>query len=103
MPQKPKKDSKKDEKRTAVFQGVVICEDFDHDFYPLNLKRPQCLLPIANRPMLAYVLDHLIFQCKLQEIFLVYSNFGPMIQDFVKDNYKGNDFLMERHIKKLET
>lgn len=87
MPPK-KQGGKKDEKRVSVFQGIVVCEDFETDFYPLNLKRPRCLLPVANRPMLAYVLDHLIFQCKLQEIYLVYSNFGPQIQEFVRENYK---------------
>ena len=30
-------------------KAFVICEDFDQNFHPLNLKTPKCLLPIANR------------------------------------------------------
>ena len=39
------------------FQVVVIVEDDDGRLFPLTQDIPKCLLPIANRPLLAYTLD----------------------------------------------
>ena len=40
-------------------KAFVICEDFDQNFHPLNLKTPKCLLPIANRePLGRFQIQH---------------------------------------------
>lgn len=39
------------------FQVIVIVEDDDGRLFPLTQDIPKCLLPIANRPLLAYTLD----------------------------------------------
>lgn len=70
--------------RLSSIQLLFTVEIQISNFYPLNLKRPRCLLPLANRTILAYVLDHLIFNCKLQEIYLVYSSCGEQIQVWLK-------------------
>ena len=68
-----------EKKATEVFQAFVICEDFNQKFQPLNLKTPRCLLPVANREPLAFVLDHLVNQCRLQHIYLIYKNYEKRI------------------------
>jgi len=87
MPQK--RGNKKDDKLQEIFRAVVICDDFDDSLFPITLESPKCLLPIANRPTLAYVLDHLVFRCKFQEILLVSNKYGDVIKKFVQSNYKG--------------
>ncbi len=41
----------------ADFQVIVTVEDDDGRMFPLTQDLPKCLLPIANRPLLAYTLD----------------------------------------------
>ena len=41
--------------------------------------------------MIAYVLDHLINHCKLQQINLVTKSFGQKIKSFVKKHFKVNN------------
>ena len=92
----PKKGNRKNDKLEEIFRAVVICDDFDDSFYPITFESPKCLLPIANRPTLAYVLDHLVFRCKFQEILLVSNKYGDVIKKFVQSNYKGNYFFSFR-------
>ena len=41
----------------SEFQVVIIVEDDDGRLFPLTNETPKCLLPIGNRPLLAYTLD----------------------------------------------
>lgn len=68
------KGKNNDVKQSEVFQAFVICEDFGQVYQPLSLKTPRCLLPVANRPPLAYILDHLINHCRIQQINLCFSS-----------------------------
>lgn len=70
-----------------MFRAVVICDDFDNAFCPLTLTGPRCLLPVANRPNLAYIIEHLIC-CGVQEIIIVSNRFGEKIREFVLANYQ---------------
>jgi dTDP-glucose pyrophosphorylase len=45
--------------RQPEYQVVIIIDYDDGNLYPLTEKYPKCLLPIANRPMIDYVLDTL--------------------------------------------
>ena len=78
-------------KQSEVFQAFVICEDFGQTFQPLNLKAPRCLLQVANREPLGFILDHLINHCRLQQINLCYASFGPLYKAFVKRRFSVNN------------
>ena len=78
-------------KQSEVFQAFVICEDFGQTYQPLNLKAPRCLLPVANREPLGFILDHLINHCRLQQINLCYASFGPLYKAFVKRRFSVNN------------
>ena len=43
--------------RTPEYQAVVIVDYDDGRLFPLTEGFPKCLLPIANRSLLAYQLD----------------------------------------------
>lgn len=46
------------EYRRPEFQVVVVV-DYDDRIFPLTENIPNCLLPVANRPILSYQLDML--------------------------------------------
>lgn len=100
MPQK--RGNKKDDKLQEIFRAVVICDDFDDSLCPITLESPKCLLPIANRPTLAYVLDHLVFRCKFQEILLVSNKYGDVIKQFVQSNYKVSNICKIEYLTSSE-
>ena len=41
----------------SEYQVIIIVDDESARLYPLANEMPKCLLPVANRPMLAYTLD----------------------------------------------
>jgi hypothetical protein len=45
--------------RSPEFQAVIIVDYDDGRLFPLTENTPKCLLPIANRKLLAYQLDML--------------------------------------------
>ena len=93
--QKGGKGGNEEKKASEVFQAFVICEDFNQTFQPLNLKTPRCLLPVANREPLSYILDHLVNHCRLQQIYLIYKNYGQRIKNFVKSKFRVNTCKFE--------
>lgn len=44
--------------RSPDFQAVIVV-DYDNRLFPLTETIPTCLLPVANRKLLAYQLDML--------------------------------------------
>ena len=48
-----------EESRKCTFQAVIMVEVDDGRMYPLVDNMPKCLLPVANRKLLAYQLDML--------------------------------------------
>ena len=47
------------EMRHPEYQVVIIVDFDDGRLYPLTEQTPKCLLPIANKKLLAYQLDML--------------------------------------------
>jgi NDP-sugar pyrophosphorylase family protein len=45
--------------RGPEFQAVIVV-DYDNRLFPLTESIPTCLLPIANKKLLAYQLDMLV-------------------------------------------
>ena len=41
-------------------QAVVVADSFNSRFKPITFDRPRCLLPIVNKPLIDYTIQHLI-------------------------------------------
>lgn len=79
----PKKELDPDLKKGDIIQAVVICDPFTKKFGPLvTPTQPKCLLPLANRPMLAYTLDFLK-SSGVQETILYCTDFAPEVRKYL--------------------
>ena len=58
------------ESRKPLFQAVVLCDLDDGRMYPLVDDSPKCLLPLANRKLLAYQLD-VLAKSGVMEVYIV--------------------------------
>ena len=50
---------------------IVLAAGYATRLYPLTLNRPKPLLPVAGKPMMEHVLDHLMPIDEIDEIFIV--------------------------------
>ena len=66
------------ESRKPLFQAVLLVEIDDGRMYPLVDDSPKCLLPLANRKLLAYHLD-VLAKSGVMEVYIV----GPSVTDSV--------------------
>ncbi|WXG43043.1 MAG: NDP-sugar synthase [Promethearchaeati archaeon SRVP18_Atabeyarchaeia-1] len=64
-------------------QGVVLAAGTGTRIMPLTETIPKALLPIANRPILEYVLDSLE-RAGLKEIVVVTGHLGRKLEEFLK-------------------
>lgn len=67
-----------------ILQAVIFAESFDAKFGPLTLSTPKTLMPLVNRPMLAYTLD-MLARSSIQETFIFCNQYAQLIKDFVKE------------------
>src|SRR5271154_639882 len=52
-------------------QVLVLAAGYATRLYPLTLNRPKPLLPVAGKPMLEHIIDHLATGKDLGEMFIV--------------------------------
>uniref|UniRef100_A0A1B6C3B5 Translation initiation factor eIF2B subunit epsilon n=2 Tax=Clastoptera arizonana TaxID=38151 RepID=A0A1B6C3B5_9HEMI len=72
-----------------ILQAVIILDSFCNNFAPISNSLPECLLPLANRPLLSYTLE-LLASAGVEEAILFCSNFTDSIKEFVKSqNWPG--------------
>ena len=43
-----------------ITQAIVIADSFAQKFYPISLECPKVLFPIANIPIIDYVIEFLV-------------------------------------------
>jgi len=66
-------------------KALVLCGGRGTRLRPLTYSLPKQLLPIANRPILAYVFDHL-YAAKIKEVGVIVSpESHPAIKEFLGD------------------
>ncbi|ESO00591.1 hypothetical protein HELRODRAFT_113133 [Helobdella robusta] len=82
--------NKSDFKEEDKIQAIVIADSFDSKFNPLTMKRPNCLLPLANVPFLDYVLETL-HSSGVHETFIFTSNHVNLVKEHVKNSKWGNE------------
>lgn len=78
----------------------MIADNYDHKFEPLsNSKVPSCLLPVANVPVLHYVIEFLLIN-QVKEIIIVTGRHRKEIQNFVREQeYKKHVKIDVKQIK----
>jgi glucose-1-phosphate thymidylyltransferase len=52
-------------------QVLVLAAGYATRLYPLTLDKPKPLLPVAGKPMLEHIIDHLATVKDLAEMFIV--------------------------------
>jgi translation initiation factor eIF-2B subunit epsilon len=77
---------------------VIIAESFQKKFRPLSHERMKCLFPLANVPLIHYVIEFLLMN-KVTEIFIAVSTHRAQMDAFLKNqSYKG----VKIHVISLE-
>lgn len=71
----------------SVTTGVVLAAGEGTRLRPLTRNRPKPMLPAANRPILAYLLDALI-DAGLEEVVLVVGYRGARVQEHFGPEYR---------------
>eukprot|EP00347_Sterkiella_histriomuscorum_P009530 403340855 len=70
-------------------QAVIIAESFQNKFKPVSHEKLKCLFPLANVPMLHYVIEFLLMN-KVTEIFIAVCIHRSQIDKFLNaQKYKG--------------
>ena len=68
---------------------MIIAESFQKKFRPLSHEKLKCMFPVANVPLLHYVIEFLLMN-KITEIFIASCSMRSQIDSFIKSqNYKG--------------
>lgn len=83
----------KEATRPPEYQVVLIVEYDDGRMFPLTEQLPKCLLPIANRKLLAYQIDMMVKSGVEGEIVVVWIVFCYGICD-VPNLYDINIFFV---------
>ena len=69
---------------------VVMCGSAGSRLFPLTIDRPKALLPVANRPVLAYLLDTLQLLAFAEVVLVTTEEFANSISQFLT-TYKSGE------------
>ncbi|KAH8833842.1 nucleotide-diphospho-sugar transferase [Flagelloscypha sp. PMI_526] len=68
-----------------VLQAVILAESFNKRFRPLTTRKPRCLLPICNAPLLDWTFESLAL-AGVQEVFVVCRSHAEQIREAIKES-----------------
>ncbi|KAF8078040.1 nucleotide-diphospho-sugar transferase [Lyophyllum atratum] len=68
-----------------VLQAVILADSFNKRFRPLTARRPRCLLPICNAPLLDWTFESLAL-AGVQEIFVVCRSYAEQVKAAIKES-----------------
>ncbi|KAK2466994.1 hypothetical protein APHAL10511_001252 [Amanita phalloides] len=71
------------EQEEEVLQAVVLADSFNERFRPLTTRKPRCLLPVCNAPLLDWTFESLAL-AGVQEVFVVCRSHADQIKDAIK-------------------
>ena len=69
-------------------QVVIIIDYDDGRLFPLTDSLPKCLLPVANRRLLAYQLDMLTLSGAIDVLIAVPKEYEEQIKTFLNNDYQ---------------
>lgn len=79
--QNKKAKGKSDIQKDEVLQAVIVTDTFTRNFFPV--LEPYCLLPLVNKCLLEYTLEHL-HSSGIEEIIVFCSSYVNQIREVVK-------------------
>lgn len=68
-----------------VLQAVILADSFNKRFRPLTARKPRCLLPICNAPLLDWTFESLAL-AGVQEIFVICRSHAELVKAAIKES-----------------
>ncbi|KII88609.1 hypothetical protein PLICRDRAFT_689604 [Plicaturopsis crispa FD-325 SS-3] len=68
-----------------VLQAVILADSFNKRFKPLTSRKPRCLLPICNAPLLDWTFESLAL-AGVQEIFVICRSHAELVKEAIKNS-----------------
>ncbi|KIL69661.1 hypothetical protein M378DRAFT_184070 [Amanita muscaria Koide BX008] len=62
-----------------ILQAVILADSFNKRFRPLTIRKPRCLLPVCNAPLLDWTFESLAL-AGVQEVFVVCRSHAEQIK-----------------------
>ncbi|KIM49219.1 hypothetical protein M413DRAFT_438384 [Hebeloma cylindrosporum] len=68
-----------------VLQAVILADSFNKRFRPLTTRKPRCLLPICNAPLLDWTFESLAL-AGVQEVFVICRSHAELVKEAIKES-----------------
>ncbi|KAI4527503.1 nucleotide-diphospho-sugar transferase, partial [Schizophyllum commune Loenen D] len=68
-----------------VLQAVILADSFNKRFRPLTTRKPRCLLPICNAPLLDWTFESLAL-AGVQEVFVVCRSHADQVKTAISES-----------------
>ncbi|CAA7271788.1 unnamed protein product [Cyclocybe aegerita] len=68
-----------------VLQAVILADSFNKRFRPLTTRKPRCLLPICNAPLLDWTFESLAL-AGVQEVFVICRSHAELVKNAIKES-----------------
>lgn len=68
-----------------VLQAVVLADSFNKRFRPLTTRKPRCLLPVCNAPLLDWTFESLAL-AGVQEVFVICRSHAEQVKEAIKES-----------------
>ncbi|KAK1232011.1 translation initiation factor eIF-2B epsilon subunit, GEF [Marasmius sp. AFHP31] len=68
-----------------VLQAVILADSFNKRFRPLTTRKPRCLLPICNAPLLDWTFESLAL-AGVQEIFVICRSHAEQVKQTIAES-----------------
>ncbi|KAG6878692.1 hypothetical protein C0993_011507 [Termitomyces sp. T159_Od127] len=68
-----------------VLQAVILADSFNKRFRPLTARKPRCLLPICNAPLLDWTFESLAL-AGVQEIFVICRSHADQVKAAIRES-----------------
>ncbi|KAG7092347.1 hypothetical protein E1B28_008707 [Marasmius oreades] len=68
-----------------VLQAVILADSFNKRFRPLTTRKPRCLLPICNAPLLDWTFESLAL-AGVQEIFVICRSHAEQVKETIAES-----------------
>ncbi|KAF9567546.1 nucleotide-diphospho-sugar transferase [Agrocybe pediades] len=78
------KEKLRDEEE-EVLQAVILADSFNKRFRPLTTRKPRCLLPICNAPLLDWTFESLAL-AGVQEVFVICRSHADLVKEAISDS-----------------
>src|SRR5271156_3363501 len=74
-----------EEEKEEAFQAVVIADTFETKFAPFTSKRPRCLMPLCNTPLIEYTLEYLAAS-GVHEVYMCSGAHSDQVEAYINSS-----------------